>query len=107
MGTSRSLAPFPCTLMNRSRPRSTKSTCLTPISSLARMPVSASRRTITLSRSRRATTSSLSILIAAEHVQYPPWKLGRLRTHLADLPLATTPAEEQVDVADVGVDREP
>jgi hypothetical protein len=46
-------------------------------------------------------------LIAAEHVQYAPWKLGGLRTHVADLALATAPAEEQVDVADVGVDREP
>jgi hypothetical protein len=46
-------------------------------------------------------------LMAAKHIQYPPRKLGRLRTHVADLPLATAPAEEQVDVAHVGVDREP
>jgi hypothetical protein len=46
-------------------------------------------------------------LIAAEHVQCSPWKLGGLRTHVADLALATAPAKEQVDVADVGVDREP
>ena len=46
-------------------------------------------------------------LVAAEHVQHPSWKLGRLRTYVPDLALATAPAEEQVDVADVGVDREP
>jgi hypothetical protein len=45
--------------------------------------------------------------IAAEHIQYPPWKLGRLRTDVADLALATAPAEEQIDVADVGVHSEP
>ncbi len=27
-------------------------------------------------------------LMAAKHIQYPPRKLGRLRTHVADLPLA-------------------
>ena len=45
--------------------------------------------------------------IAAEHIKYPPWKLGRLRTHVADLALATAPAEEQIDVAHVGVHSDP
>jgi hypothetical protein len=38
--------------------------------------------------------------------QYPPWKLGALRTHVVALVL-TTPAEEQVDVAEVGADNAP
>jgi hypothetical protein len=45
-------------------------------------------------------------LVAAEHVQHPSWKLGRLRTYVAGFALATAPTEEQVYVADVSVDRE-
>jgi hypothetical protein len=45
--------------------------------------------------------------ITAEHIQYPPWKLGRLCTHVADLALATAPPEEQINVADVRVHSEP
>ena len=53
---------------------------------------------MTLSRSKQFV-----YFIAAEHIQYPPWKLGRLRTHVADLALATAQAEEWIDVADITV----
>ena len=94
-GTSRAPVPFatplwlrPRTLMKRSRPRSSKSEPRRVRSSSALIPVSARRRTMTLSPPWVPSPLGGRPPPWSAH-RPPPRDPRRLRTHVADLPLLT------------------